>query len=131
MPVAYIIRETIIVETNCDYCMYATLDDEMIPRMLCLPPDKNRLHNMHSAQSVKEHTAEYTIDNRSVDDILDHIYKITDLIPYVKHHKSNRDSRGVIYAIHSRWLGRNHANMTASEAELVLQMSVYDGEKIA
>ena len=33
------------------------------------------------------------------------------------------------YAIHSRWLDPNLVNATASEAELALQMSMYDEEK--
>ena len=41
--------------------------------MSYLPPDKKRLHNEQSAQSVKEHTAEYKIDYRSVYDIFDQI----------------------------------------------------------
>ena len=51
--------------------------------------------------------------------ILDQICKDTDLYPYVKQHKSKRDGRGAFYAIHSRWLGSNHVNATASEAENV------------
>ena len=43
-----------------------TPDSEMIVRMLHLPPEKNRLHNEQSAQSLKEPTAEDEIDNRSV-----------------------------------------------------------------
>ena len=55
---------------------------------------------------------EYKIDNRSVYDILDQIYKEIDLYPYVKQQKSNRDGKGAFYVIHSRWLGPNHVNMT-------------------
>ena len=55
----------------------------------------------------------------------------TDLYPYVKQHKSKRDSRGAFYAIHSRGLGLNHVNMTATEAEMALQTSTYDSEKRA
>ena len=40
-----------------------------------------------------------------------------------------RDSRGVSHAIYTRWLGPNHVNTEASEAEFVLQKSIYDGEK--
>ena len=43
-PLAYITRKTIIVLTYGDYPAYVTHDDEMITRMLHLPPDKNRLH---------------------------------------------------------------------------------------
>ena len=42
-PLAYFIRKTILVQTNGDYPMYATPDDEMIARMLHVPPDKNKL----------------------------------------------------------------------------------------
>ena len=57
--------------------------------------------------------------------------KDTDLYPNVKQHKSKRDGKGAFYAIESRWLGLNHVNMTASEAEVALQMSTYYGEKKA
>ena len=75
--------------------------------------------------------AEYEIDNRMVYGVMDQIGKDTDLYPYVKQHKSKRDGRGAFYAIHSRWLGPNHFNATASEAEMTLKMSTYDGEKRA
>ena len=75
--------------------------------------------------------AECKIDNRSVYDILDQICKETNLYPYVKQHKAKRDTRGVFYAIHSRWLGPNHVNMTAAEAELAIQVLTYIGEKKA
>ena len=65
-PLAYVIRKTIIVLIYGDYPKYATPENEMITRMLHLPPDKNKLHNEQSVQSVMEHTAEYEIDNRSV-----------------------------------------------------------------
>ena len=38
--------------------------------MLHLPLEKNTLHNEH-AQSVREHTAEYKVEDMSVYDILD------------------------------------------------------------
>ena len=79
VPLAYIIRKTIIVQIYGDYPRCLTPYDEMITRMLHLPPDKNRLHNWQSAKSVMDHTAEYKIDNRSVYDILDQICKFTDL----------------------------------------------------
>ena len=109
--------------------MYATPDGNMIARMLHLPPDKNKLLLERDAHRVQDHTAEYVIDNRMVYDILDEICKDTDLHLYVKQHKSKRDGRGAFYAIHSRWLGPNHVNATASEAEMALQMSTYDGER--
>ena len=56
-----------------------------------------------NVQSIREHIAEYKTDSRSVYDILDQIYKDTDLYPYVKQHKSKRDSRGAFYAIHFQW----------------------------
>ena len=42
-----------------------------------------------------------------------------------------RDGRGEFYAIYSMWLGPNHVNVIAAEAELSFQMSTYDGEKKA
>ena len=73
--------------------MYATSEDEMITRMLHLPPDKNKLLLESSADRVKDHTAEYIIDNRMVYDILDQICKDTDLIQDVKQQKPTRDGR--------------------------------------
>ena len=67
-----------------DYPKYVTPDNEVIARMLHLPPEKNRLHNEQSAQSVKECTAVYKIDNRSVNDIFDQICKDTVLYLWVK-----------------------------------------------
>ena len=84
VPIAYIIRKTIAVQTYGNYQKYANHDDEVIARMLCIPPDKNKLHDKQNAQSVKEHIAEYKIDNRSIYDILDQICKDTDLYPYIK-----------------------------------------------
>ena len=70
-PLAYIMRKTITVQIYNDYPNYATPENEMIARMLHWPPDKNKLHNEQSAQSVKEHTADYEIDIRKVYNILD------------------------------------------------------------
>ena len=36
-----------------------------------------------------------------------------------------------IFVIHSRWLGPNYVNTTASEAELAFQMLMYAGGKKA
>ena len=108
---------------------YVTPEEKMIARMLHLLFDENHLHNEKSGRSVKEYMAEYKIGNRSVYDILDQICKDTDLYPYVKQHKSTRDQRGAFYAIYSRWLGPNHLNATLSDAELVLQILMYDSEK--
>ena len=66
---------------------------------------------------VKKNTAEYEIDSRAVYNISDGFYKDTDLYPYDKQHKS----RGAFYTIHSMWLGLNHMNKSASDAEAALQ----------
>ena len=71
VPLAFIIRKTITVQIYGDDLRYVAPDDKMTTRMLHLPPDKNRLHDEQSALSVKEHIAEYKIDNRSVYDIMD------------------------------------------------------------
>ena len=60
---------------------------------------------------------------------MDQICKDGDLYPYVKQHKSKKDQRGTFYAIYSRWLSPNHVTMIASEAEMALEISMYDGEK--
>ena len=62
-------------------------------------------------------------------DILDQICQVTDLYPYIKQCKSKGDGRGAFHAIHSKWLGPNHVNKTASEAEMALQMCMYDSKK--
>ena len=84
---AYVIRKTITVQTNGDYPMHATFDDEFIARMLHLPLNNNKLLLESSANKVQDHTTEYIIDNRTVYDILDQICMDTDLFPYVKQHK--------------------------------------------
>ena len=81
---------------------YETHDNEMIARILHLPSEKNKLLLEHDIQSIRVHRAMYEIDNRSVCDIFDQIFKDTDLYPYVKQHKSKRSSREAFYAIHSR-----------------------------
>ena len=50
VPLAYIIRKSITVQTYGEYPMYATPDNEMIARMLHLPPDKNKLLSEKDAQ---------------------------------------------------------------------------------
>ena len=52
------------------------------------------MHAEQSAQSVKELTAEYKIDNKSVYDILGLICKDTNLYPDVKQHKAKQISEG-------------------------------------
>ena len=75
------------MQTYGDYPLYATPDDKMITTMLHLPSDKNKMHKVHSLQSVTEHTTEYKIDNRAIYDILDQTCKDTNLYPYIKQHK--------------------------------------------
>ena len=55
-----------LVQSYGDYLKYATLDDEMISRMLHLLPDTNNILLDSDVQSIKACTAEYKIDNRSV-----------------------------------------------------------------
>ena len=87
-PFAYIVRKTVIVQTYGNYSHLVTPDDEMITRMLHLPTDKNMFHHERSAQSIKEHTAEYKKNNRSVYDILDQICKDINLYPFIEQQKS-------------------------------------------
>ena len=81
VPLAYVIWKTITVQDYGDYPLYATHDSEMIARMLHLPSDKNKTCNEQHAQSVNEHRTEYMIDNMTVYDILDQIYKDINLYP--------------------------------------------------
>ena len=57
-PLAYIIRKTITVQTYGDYPTLATPDDEVIARMLHLPPDKKKLHLESHADRVQDYTTE-------------------------------------------------------------------------
>ena len=57
------------IETYGHYPKYATPDDKLIARMFYLPPDKSKFLSEHDVQSVKVHTSEYKIDNRSVNNI--------------------------------------------------------------
>ena len=123
-------KEDYIVQTYGKDPMHATPDNEMIARMLHLPPDKNKLLSENDIQRVQVHMAECEIDNRMVYDVLQ-ICKDIYLYSYVKQHKPKRDSRGAFYSIHSRWLGPNHVNVMASEAEMALQRSMYDRGKRA
>ena len=109
---AYVIKKAITILTYGDYPKYVIPDNKMIAMMLHLPQDKNKLQNEQSAQSVKEHMAEHeVINNRHVYNILDQIYKDTDLYQYDNQHKSKRDERGAFYAIHSRWLVLQHQKL--------------------
>ena len=99
---AYAIRKTITAQTYCDYPTNATFEDEMIARMLHLPPERNKLLFEHDDKSVRAHMVKHQIDKRNVYDILDQICKDTDLYPYVKQHKSKSDRRVAFYAIHCR-----------------------------
>ena len=78
-PLAYIVRKTKIVETYGDYDKYKTTENEMIARVIHLPPDRKKLIPEKDAQTVQTYIAEYKIDNRTVYDILDQICKDTNL----------------------------------------------------
>ena len=48
---------------------------------------------------------------------------------YVKKYKVRMDYQEALCAIHQQFLGPNHVNATASEAENSLQTSTYDSER--
>ena len=50
-PLEHVITKITTVQVYGDYPEYATPDDEMIARMLHLPPDKNKLHNEQNTSS--------------------------------------------------------------------------------
>ena len=85
------------VETYGDYPKYATPDSEMIARVLHLLQEKNKILWEKDAQTALMHKVEYKIDNKTVYDILNQIYKDTDLYQYVKQQKSKRDGRKAYY----------------------------------
>ena len=62
-----------MVETYWDFSKYATPGNKMITRMLHLPPEKKKVFSEHDIQSVKVHTVEHKIDNRSDYGIVDQI----------------------------------------------------------
>ena len=49
---AYMIRETIAVQTYGDYPTYATSDEEMVTSVLHLPSDKNKMNNKQREQPL-------------------------------------------------------------------------------
>ena len=49
VPLVSVIRKTITIQVYGDYHKYATPDDKIIARIIHLPPEKNKLHNMQSA----------------------------------------------------------------------------------
>ena len=51
-PLEYIISKTITVQVYGEYPMYATPDNEMIARMLQVPPIKNKLLPENDVQTV-------------------------------------------------------------------------------
>ena len=61
-------------------------------RMLHLPPDKSRLLMDRGTRSVKEFTAKYVVDNRTIYNILNQICKDKDLYPCVKKHTSPQET---------------------------------------
>ena len=114
-PLTYVTRKITVIQTYVDYCRYAMPDDEMIIKMLNLSADKDSPSLESQSSSIKEHTAEYKIDNRTVYDILERI------CIHMFNYKYKMDGREAFYAIH---LGPNHVNTTSSEAE-----AAHDGEK--
>ena len=129
-PLAYIIRKTVVVQTYGPYPWYATPHDNMITKMLQLPKKQNRLCSELDANNYTGQKMVCGIDNKTDNDILNHICKDTDLYHHFKQ-KPRQDGRGAFYAIHARWLVPNNVNATASEVAVMLQTLNYDGKKNA
>ena len=91
--------------------------------------EQKRLCAASMASSRKEYTAVYKVDNIAIYKALDLICKDACLYCYLKQFMSEQDCRGAFYAIYAWWLGLNHVNMSASEAEASLQTMTYDGKK--
>ena len=60
----------------------------------------------------------YEIDNRTVYDTLDQIYKDRDLYPYTKQIQLKQNDRGSFHVIQKRWLGPKHVNAMAFKAKI-------------
>ena len=118
---ACIVWKTTTVQNHCDYLKYVTSDGEMIPMMLHLPPDMNKLLLEHNVYLVKECMAEYEKDNKTVYDTLGQICKDTTLYPYVKQHKGWQRS---MLCHPLRLLGPNHVSETASEAGSIANVDI-------
>ena len=50
MPLAYLIRKSIVVQSYGENLSHETPDDEMIARLLHLLADKNKMYNEQSVQ---------------------------------------------------------------------------------
>jgi hypothetical protein len=117
-PLAYVIRDMAAVPDEVDDPPenYATPEEEMISRMPHVDAAGDELPTyQHDRTKVWQSLSEMTRDEKCW--------------TYVKPFQRARDGRGAFMALHTHYLGANHVNNMASEAESRLAKAMYHGEK--
>ena len=119
IPLAYVIRDTMIVPTAADDPPdnYATDIDEMIARA----PIRNAADNGF--------TAHYLTDREAVWDKISNLTRDQQCWTYIKPAQRARDGRDAYLRLFDHYLGPNNANNLASSAEAKLRKATYIGEK--
>jgi hypothetical protein len=118
VPLAYVIRDTVEVTPEADDLPrnYASPEDEMVARMPHQDANGVDLPTyLHDRSRVWQTMSEICQDDKSW--------------TYVKPFQRSRDGRGAYRALHTHYLGLNHVNNMANEAESKLARASYDGEK--
>jgi hypothetical protein len=117
-PLAYVIRDeaTVPAEADDPSTNYATPEEEMIRRMPHMDAAGIELPTyQHDKTKVWQSLSEMTREEKCW--------------TYVKPFQRARDGRGAFLALHTHYLGANHVNNMASEAESKLAKAMYHGEK--
>jgi hypothetical protein len=117
-PLAYVIRDeaTVPDQVNDPTTNYATPEEEMIRRMPHTDAAGIELPTyQHDRTKVWQALSEMTRDEKCW--------------TYVKPFQRTCDGRGAFLALHTHYLGANHVNNMASEAESKLAKAMYHGEK--
>jgi hypothetical protein len=117
-PLAYVIRDeaTVPVEADDPQGNYATLEEEMIRRM-------------PHTDAAGDGLPTYQHDRTKVWQALSDMTRDEKCWTYVKPFQRARDGRSAFLALHTHYLGANHANNMASEAESSLAKAMYHKEK--
>jgi hypothetical protein len=123
IPLAYIIRDSATVpNSNADpEDGYASRQDEMIARAphTFVPPG--------AIAPVRTDT--FKTDNAKVWEILSKMTRDKTCWTYVKQGQRNKDGRVAFMALYDHYLGPNHMNHEAAQAEATLNRLTYQGEK--
>jgi hypothetical protein len=117
-PLAYVIRNDAAVPDEADdpSTNYATPEEEMIRRIPHADAAGTKLPTyQHNRTKVWQAQSEMTRDEKCW--------------TYVKPFQRTRDGRGAYLVLHTHYLGANHVNNMASEAESRLAKAMYHGKK--